>query len=153
MDMRGSCVEETGRLWETGDPDLEFRVLADTLHPSASTDTTHAQAVMVPVEDDGGLDPRRILQRQIAALAKSGFEAGGRGRTGVLCLQSVADGQFRLQTPNGLVADPDWQQLYQFEELDCGSPFIDDIYRIAEGQGFPSTPSCRRPAPANSRST
>ena len=33
MDMRGSCVEETGRLWETGDPDLQFRVLADTLAP------------------------------------------------------------------------------------------------------------------------
>ena len=33
MDMRGSCVEETGRLWETGDPDLGFKILADTLAP------------------------------------------------------------------------------------------------------------------------
>ena len=49
MDMRGSCVEETGRLWETGDPDLQFRVLADTLVPINVDGATHAQAVMVPV--------------------------------------------------------------------------------------------------------
>jgi glutamine synthetase len=27
--------------------------------------------------------------------------------------------------------------LYQFEELDCVAPFIDDIYRVAEAQGLP----------------
>ena len=27
MDARGNCVEETGRLWETGDPDVPFRIL------------------------------------------------------------------------------------------------------------------------------
>lgn len=137
MDMRGSCVEETGRLWETGDPDLQFRVLADTLHPVSVRDTTHAQAVMVPVEDDGGLDPRRILQRQTTALAESGFEPVTAVELEFYVSKASPDGQFRLQTPNGLVADPDWQQLYQFEELDCVSPFIDDIYRIAEGQGLP----------------
>ena len=137
MDMRGSCVEETGRLWETGDPDLQFRVLADTLHPVSVKDTTHAQAVMVPVEDDAGLDPRRILQRQTAALAKSGLEPVTAVELEFYVSKASSDGQFRLQTPDGLVADPDWQQLYQFEELDCVSPFIDDIYRIAEGQGLP----------------
>lgn len=137
MDMRGSCVEETGRLWETGDPDIAFKILAETLAPLSLKDTTHAQAVMVPVEDDGGLDPRRLLQRQTATLAKSGFHPVTAVELEFYVSTTSPDGMFKLKTPGGLVDDPDWQQLYQFEELDCVSPFIDDIYRIAETQGLP----------------
>ncbi len=137
MDMRGSCVEETGRLWETGDPDLQFRVLADTLAPVSVADTTHAQAVMVPVEDDGGLDPRRLLQRQVSGLAKSGFHPVTAVELEFYVSAASPDGNFQLKTPGGLVDNPDWQQLYQFEELDCVGPFIDDIYRIAEAQNLP----------------
>jgi glutamine synthetase len=137
MDMRGSCVEETGRLWETGDPDLQFRILSDTLVPVAVGGTTHAQAVMVPVEDDGGLDPRRILQRQTSALAKLSFQPVTAVELEFYVSSASKSGAFKLKTPGGLVDDPDWQQLYQFEELDCVEPFIDDIYRIAEAQGLP----------------
>ena len=137
MDMRGSCVEETGRLWETGDPDLQFRVLADTLAPVSVNDTTHAQAVMVPVEDDGGLDPRRLLQRQVSALEKSGYHPVTAVELEFYVSAASANGHFVLKTPAGLVDNPDWQQLYQFEELDSVGPFIDDIYRIAEAQGLP----------------
>jgi glutamine synthetase len=137
MDMRGSCVEETGRLWETGDPDLQFRVLADTLAPVSVADTTHAQAVMVPVEDDGGLDPRRILQRQVSELGKMGYHPVVAVELEFYVSAASSNGQFVLKTPSGLVDNPDWQQLYQFEELDCVGPFIDDIYRIAEAQNLP----------------
>lgn len=137
MDMRGSCVEETGRLWETGDPDLSFKVLADTLAPVSVADTTHAQAVMVPVEDDGGLDPRRILERQVEALASMGYHPVTAVELEFYVSAQSDNGQFQLKTPCGLVENPDWQQLYQFEELDCVGPFIDDIYRIAEAQGLP----------------
>lgn len=137
MDMRGSCVEETGRLWETGDPDLSFKVLADTLAPVSVNDTTHAQAVMVPVEDDGGLDPRRLLQRQVANLAKSGFHPVTAVELEFYVSAAAPGGKFKLQTPGNLEDNPDWQQLYQFEELDAVGPFIDDIYRIAEAQGLP----------------
>jgi glutamine synthetase len=137
MDVRGSCVEETGRLWETGDPDLQFRILADTLNPISLADTTHAQAVMVPVEDDGGLDPRRILERQVSALTTQGYRPVTAVELEFYVTTASANGRFQLRTPEGLVADPDWQQLYQFEELDHVAPFIDDIYRIAESQGLP----------------
>lgn len=137
MDMRGSCVEETGRLWETGDPDLLFRILSSTLVPVTVDGTTHAQAVMVPVEDDGGLDPRRILQRQAATLAKQGFNPVCAVELEFYVTAASSNGAFELKTPCGLVDNPDWQQLYQFEELDCMGPFIDDIYRIAEAQGLP----------------
>jgi glutamine synthetase len=137
MDMRGSCVEETGRLWETGDPDLQFRILSETLVPVAVEGTTHAQAVMVPIEDDGGLDPRRILQRQTAALAKMGFHPVTAVELEFYVSSVSSNGVFELKTPCGLVDNPDWQQLYQFEELDCVNPFIDDIYKIAGAQGLP----------------
>ena len=137
MDMRGSCVEETGRLWETGDPDISFKILAGTLAPVSVKDTTHAQAVMVPVEDDGGLDPRRLLQRQMSALGAMGFSPVTAVELEFYVSAASPNGEFQLKTPGGLVADPDWQQLYQFEELDCAAPFIDDIYRIAEAQGLP----------------
>ncbi len=137
MDMRGSCVEETGRLWETGDPDLQFRILAETLAPVSIADTTHAQGVMVPVEDDGGLDPRRILQRQAAALADQDLHPVSAVELEFYIASASPNGRFELKTPGGLVEDPDWQQLYQFEELDAVAPFIDDIYRIAETQGLP----------------
>lgn len=137
MDMRGSCVEETGRLWETGDPDLQFKILADTLAPVSVADTTHAQAVMVPVDDDSGLDPRRLLQRQLSALAGSGFTPVTAVELEFYVSKAQPDGNFQLKTPGGLVDDPAWQQLYQFEELDSVGPFIDDIYRIAEAQNLP----------------
>ena len=137
MDTRGSCVEETGRLWETGDPDLEFRVLAGTLATVAVNGTTYAQAVMVPVEDGGGLDPRRILQRQTADLAKNGLFPVAAVELEFYVTKATPDGAFALETPKGLEANPDWQQLYQFEELNSASKFIDDIYRIAEAQKIP----------------
>lgn len=138
MDPRGSCVEETGRLWETGDPDLGFRILADTLRPVPVNGGTLAQAVMVPVGDDGGLDPRRILERQVAALAKDGRHPVAAVELEFYVSKATADGGFTLKTPAGLVDNPDWQQLYQFEELNTIAPFIDDIYRIAEAQGLPA---------------
>src|SRR5690606_18190129 len=46
MDARGNCVEETGRLWETGDPDVPFRILSGTLRPVPLGQGTHGQAVI-----------------------------------------------------------------------------------------------------------
>ena len=137
MDMRGSCVEATGRLWETGDPDLEFRVLADTLAPVSVEGGIYAQAVMVPVGDGEGLDPRRLLQKQVDR-----FTARGQKPVAAVELEfyvSVANtgGPFKLEVPHGLEANPDWQQLYQFEEMDTASAFIDDIYKTAELQNVP----------------
>jgi len=137
MDTRGSCVEETGRLWESGDPDFEFRVLADTLAPVTVNGTSYAQAVMVPMGDAEGLDPRRILQRQTAELAKAGLHPVAAVELEFYVTKANEFGPFTLSTPTGLEANPDWQQLYQFEELNWASKFIDDIYRIAEKQKIP----------------
>lgn len=136
-DVRGSCVEETGRLWETGDPDSRFLILADTLAPIAINGTTHAQAVMVPVEDDGGLDPRRILQQHSDAMAAVGQFPVAAVELEFYVSAASPNGHFELKTPQGFLDNPDWHQMYQFEELDLAGPFIDDIYRIAEAQNLP----------------
>jgi len=57
MDPRGNCIDETGRLWSTGDPDYNFRILTGTLKAIPVNGTRFAQAVIVPEKDDP-LDPR-----------------------------------------------------------------------------------------------
>jgi glutamine synthetase len=92
---------------------------------------------MVPVDDDGGLDPRRILERQVAAMHAAGQHPVAAVELEFYVSRARPDGAFRLETPPGLTANPDFQQLYQFEELNVAAPFIDDIYRICEAQNLP----------------
>ncbi|MEG6508370.1 glutamine synthetase family protein [Methyloligella sp. 2.7D] len=148
MDTRGTCCEETGRLWETGDPDLKFRLLADTLAPVDTGEVTHAQVVMVPVEDEGGLDPRRLLQRQATAFAAEDRFPVAAVELEFYLIKACPDGDFKLETPAGAITDPDWEQLYQFDELNWASAFIDDVYRIAEGQGLPVDTMIQESGPA-----
>jgi glutamine synthetase len=137
MDIRGNCVEDTGLLWETGDPDLEFKILAGTLSEVPVNGSTHAQAVMVPVESTGGLDPRSILQAQTGKLADKGLTAVCAVELEFYVTQRSDTGQFELKTPKGLADAADSPKLYQFEELDCLRPFVDDVYRIAAAQNIP----------------
>ena len=150
MDMRGSCVEETGRLWETGDPDLQFKILADTLAPVSVN----------------GYDPRASRhgpgrRRRRARSAphsrapgrrlspNAGYAPGGGGRTRILCLRSVRQrASSNSKTPDGLVDDPDWQQLYQFEELERG-PARSSTTSIAlpKRRTCPSMPSLQEAGP------
>ena len=64
MDPLGNCVEETGRLWETGDPDHACHLLSGTLVPIPVGDGRHAQAVMV-LDAKNELDPRTVLGNQV----------------------------------------------------------------------------------------
>ncbi|MGL4395426.1 MAG: glutamine synthetase family protein [Hyphomicrobium sp.] len=137
LDPRGNCVEETGLLWETGDPDLVFRILAGTLVPVAVNGTTHAQCVIAPAEDEGGLDPRRLVQRQVAALKAKGLTAVTAVELEFYIGARDGTGAFPFSPPKGLADDPDWSRLYQFDELDRLKPFIDDVYKVAEAQGLP----------------
>jgi glutamine synthetase len=136
MDPRGNCIEETGQLWETGDPDIPFRILSGTLRAIPVGDGRHAQAVIAVAEADD-LDPRGILKKQVAALEAE-------GRTPVVAVElefyvtkPQSNGVFKLETPAGLADDPDFPMTFQFEEMDALGPFIDDIYKIAEVQGLP----------------
>lgn len=147
MDTRGTCAEETGRLWETGDPDIRFRILAGTLASVPINGETHAQAVIVPVEDDGGLDPRRILQRQVSELAADGYHPVAAIELEFYVCTASLTGLSRT-TPPGLLSDPDWQQLYQFDELDRIGPFVDDVYRVAEAQDIPVDAIIQESGPA-----
>ncbi len=71
LDPRGNSIAETGRLWETGDHDIPFRVLAGTLKPVPAGKGTHGQAVMVPV-DGCDMDPRGVLATQVERMEAAG---------------------------------------------------------------------------------
>jgi glutamine synthetase len=136
LDPRGNSIAETGRLWETGDHDIPFRILAGTLKSVPVGARTHAQAVMVPV-DFCDMDPRAVLAAQIDRLAAAGQKPVVAVELEFYVTSRAADGNFTLVTPPGLSADPEQPMTFGFEEMDTLGPFIDDVYRIAEAQGLP----------------
>jgi glutamine synthetase len=136
MDPRGNCIAETGRLWTTGDPDYNFRILAGTLGAVPVDGTRFAQAVIVPEKDDP-LDPRFVLQKQVER-----FKAHGHTPVAAVELEFYVTcpgpgGSFTLEAPPGVSKDPDIPLTFQFEDMDALQAFNDDIYRIAETQGLP----------------
>jgi glutamine synthetase len=139
LDPRGNSIAETGRLWETGDHDIPFRILSGTLKPVPVGARTHAQAVMVPV-DVCDMDPRAVLAGQVERLVADGQKPVVAVELEFYVTQRAADGNFSLVTPPGLSADPERPMTFGFEEMDTLGPFIDDVYRIAEAQGLPSMP-------------
>jgi glutamine synthetase len=136
MDPLGNCIEETGRLWETGDPDHQCYLLSRTLVPIPVGDGRHAQAVMA-VEAKDDLDPRALLQAQVERFARAGQRSNVAIELEFYVTRKGANGAFVLQTPAGLSDDPNRPLTFGFEEMDTLSPFIDDIYRVCEVQGLP----------------
>jgi glutamine synthetase len=136
MDPRGNCIEETGRLWETGDPDVPFRILAGSLRAVPVGDGRHAQAVISVTEPDD-LCPRGVLAKQVAAFAVQGQTPVVAVELEFYVTKPQANGVFKLETPDGISHDPERPMTFQFDEIDALAPFIDTIYKIADVQGLP----------------
>jgi glutamine synthetase len=136
MDPLGNCVEETGRLWETGDPDHYCRLLGGTLVPIPVGDGRHAQAVLI-VDGKDDLDPRAVLIEQVERMKRAGQTPVAAVELEFYVTRHNANGGFALHTPEGVSDDPNRPMTFAFEEMDTLSPFIDDIYRVCEAQGLP----------------
>jgi glutamine synthetase len=136
LDPRGNSIAETGRLWETGDHDIPFRILSGTLKPVPVGARTHAQAVVVPV-NFCDMDPRAVLAGQVQRLTAAGQKPVAAVELEFYVTRRSADGNFSLVTPPGLSSDPERPMTFQFEEMDTLGAFIDDIYAIADAQGLP----------------
>ncbi len=136
MDPLGNCVEETGRLWETGDRDHHCYLLSGTLVPIPVGDGRHAQVVMV-IDAKDELDPRGVLIDQVERLTRDGQTPVAAVELEFYVTRRSTNGAFALHTPEGLSDDPSRPLTFGFEEMDALSPFIDDVYRICEVQGLP----------------
>jgi glutamine synthetase len=136
MDPLGNCVEETGRLWETGDRDHHCHLLSGTLVPIPVSDGRHAQAVMViDVKDE--LDPRSVLTDQVERFARAGQTPVAAVELEFYVTRRAKNGASMIHTPEGVSDDPSRPLTFGFEEMDALSPFIDDVYRVCEVQGLP----------------
>ena len=136
MDPLGNCVEETGRLWETGDRDHQCHLIGETLVPVPVGDGRHAQAVMaIDVKDE--LDPRTVLADQVERFTRAGQTPVAAVELEFYITKRSTNGAFVLHKPDGLSDDPSRPLTFGFEEMDALSPFIDDVYRICELQGLP----------------
>ncbi len=147
IDPRGNSVGETGRLWETGDPDVPARLLSGTLAPIPLDGATHAQAV-IDLETDGEMDARAVLARQVARLAARGLTPVAAVELEFYVTRAGKDGAFTLEPPAGMTTDPDAAGTYDFADLDALHPFIDDIYRVATAQALPIDAIIQESGPA-----
>ena len=136
MDPLGNCVEETGRLWETGDPDHQCHLLGGTLAPIPVGDGCHAQVVMT-VDDKDELDPRAVLAEQVGGFAHAGQTPVAAVELEFYVSSRGVNGAFPLHPPEGVSDDPKRPLTFGFDEMDALGPFIDDIYRICETQRLP----------------
>ena len=136
MDPLGNCVEETGRLWETGDSDHFCHLLSRTLAPIPVGDGRHAQAVMA-IDAKDELDPRTVLADQVERFAASGQTPVVAVELEFYVTRKATNGAFPPHPPEGLSDDPSRPLTFGFEEMDTLSPFIDDIYRVCDIQGLP----------------
>ncbi|MGA7373037.1 MAG: glutamine synthetase family protein [Methyloceanibacter sp.] len=136
MDPLGNCVEETGRLWETGDRDHHCHLLSLTLVPVPVGDGRHAQVVMV-IDAKDELDPRGVLVDQVERFAHAGQTPVAAVELEFYLTRRATNGASMLHTPAGISDDPSRPHTFGFEEMDTLSPFIDDVYRIREVQGLP----------------
>jgi glutamine synthetase len=136
MDPLGNCVEETGRLWETGDRDHHCHLLSGTLVPVPIGDRRHAQVVMVVCDADE-LDPRTVLAHQVERFARTGQTPVAAVELEFYVTKRSTNGAFALHKPEGLSDDPGRPLTFGFEQMDSLSPFIDDVYRICEVQRLP----------------
>ena len=147
IDPRGNSIGETGRLWETGDPDVPARILSGTLAPVPVNGATHAQAVM-NLETEGDMDGRAVLAGQVARLKEQGLTPVAAVELEFYVTQPGKDGAFTLDPPPGMSTDPDAAGTYEFADMDALQPFIDDIYRIAAAQGLPVDAVIQESGPA-----
>ena len=136
MDPFGNCVEETGQLWETGDPDQRCHLLSRTLVPIPVGDHKRAQAVMVvDVKDE--LDPRTVLANQVERFTRAGQTPVAAVELEFYVTSRTTNGAFMLHTPEGVSDAPERPLTFGFEDMDALAPFIDDIFHVCETQGIP----------------
>jgi glutamine synthetase len=147
IDPRGNSIGETGRLWETGDPDVPARILSGTLAPVPVNGATHAQAVM-DLETEGDMDGRAVLAGQVARLKREGMTPVAAVELEFYVTLPGKDGAFTLEPPPGMTTDPDAAGTYEFADMDALQPFIDDIYRIAAAQNLPVDAVMQESGPA-----
>lgn len=137
MDPRGNCIEETGRLWETGDPDLFSKMIAGTLQVVQAHGNTHAQAV-IDVSGNDDINPHKILAAQVERFKKHGLTPVVATELEFYVLaKRKTNGGLHLEVPDGISADPDFPMTFGFEDMDLLGPFINDIYKICEAQNVP----------------
>lgn len=147
IDPRGNSIGETGRLWETGDPDVPAYVLSGTLAAVPIEGATHAQAIM-HLETEGDMDARTVLTRQVSRMNAQGYTPVAAVELEFYVTLPGENGAFTLDPPAAVMPGRDAARTYEFTDLDALRPFIDEIYRIATAQDLPIDAVVQESGPA-----
>lgn len=142
LTIHGEDVPETGLVWEVGDADCLTYPIAGSLCLQTWRQQPTGQ-LQLSLHPEAGLpaavaDPRRVLQRVLAALAADGLYPVMAVELEFYLLDAEPDRDGRPQPAR--LSDgsrPQAPQVYGVFEVERLQPFFDDLYRACEAQGLP----------------
>lgn len=136
INAEGHCVNETGIIWETGDPDAPFRPVEGgfALLPAAQGEAPRALSILKPTEPCG-YSPFEPLERARARLAGKGLTAVVAPEIEFYLTRPPADAGPADIVPPELPSAARRPSLYAFDMLDRFQPIFDDLYAAAERAG------------------
>jgi glutamine synthetase len=142
VDVTGADCEETGLVWEDGDADRRARPVPGTLKPAPWLGPDVAQVMLSLYELDGtpnDLDPRHVLKRVLDRFAAVGLTpvAACELEYYLVDVERAADGA--LQVPKSPLTGrrPSGIQVYGLPELEAVSPFLRELWAVADVLGTP----------------
>jgi glutamine synthetase len=142
VDTTGADCEDTGLVWEDGDADRRARPVPGTLTLAPWLGDDMAQVMLSLYELDGtpnDLDPRHVLQRVLDRYAADGLTpvAACELEYYLVDTERTADGD--LQPPRSLQTGrrPHGIEVYGLPELEAISPFLRELWDMADVIGVP----------------
>jgi glutamine synthetase len=142
VDTTGADCEDTGLVWEDGDADRRARPVPGTLTLAPWLGDDMAQVMLSLYELDGtpnDLDPRHVLQRVLDRYAADGLTpvAACELEYYLVDTERTADGD--LQPPRSLQTGrrPHVIEVYGLPELEAISPFLRELWDMADVIGVP----------------
>jgi glutamine synthetase len=143
LDVTGADVEESGLVFDHGDPDKIARPLTGSLLPSPWAGPEAAQ-FQVTVTEPGGqaffTDPRSILDRVVARFEEMKLTPVVAVEMEFYLLDLSAASENRAEPPKPLSghASPRHLQANLVSDLEDYQPFFRDLYQTCELQGLPA---------------
>ncbi|WP_455373449.1 glutamine synthetase family protein [Limibacillus halophilus] len=143
LDVTGADVEESGLVFDHGDPDKIARPLPGSLLPSPWAGPEAAQFQVTVTEPDGApffTDPRSILEGVVARFEEMKLipVVAVEMEFYLLDLAAAADSRASPPKPLSGHASPRHLQANLVSDLEDYQPFFRDLYAACEAQGLPA---------------
>ena len=142
VDILGADCEDTGLVWETGDPDCVLAPVPGRIAPAPWLGDDVAQVMCSLKELDGSinpLDPRAVLAGVVARFAADGLTPMVACELEFYLVESrrLRDGGIRLRRSPVTGRAPFGNEAHGLSETDDAADFLRALWQTADAQGLP----------------